>query len=143
MPPPSPQPSQLLARVRIFLSNQGLYLVVAVALFAILRVTNWPGADFGAILLYSLVAGNLVSPAMKLLDPWSSRFENPYNWIIYELCLFLVALGSSAAAVAVTMAAYRVPLALFSSQFHGGGRLGVLVVLIVGTVVHIYNRTRA
>jgi hypothetical protein len=30
------------------------------ALFAILRLTNWSGADFGAILLYSLIAGNLL-----------------------------------------------------------------------------------
>jgi phosphoserine phosphatase RsbU/P len=143
MPPSSPQPSPVLARVRIFLSNQGLYLVVAVALFAILRVTNWPGADFGAILLYSLVAGNLVSLAMNRVAPWSSQFANPYDWVVYEACLFFVALASSAAAVFVTMAAYRVPFEMFSSQFRGGGRLGVVVVVIVGTIVHNYNRTRA
>jgi phosphoserine phosphatase RsbU/P len=143
MSPSSAQPSPLLSRVRTFLSNQGLYLIVAFALFAILRVVNWRGADFGAILLYSLVTGNLVSPAMNRLAPWSSRFASPYNWIAYELCLFLVALGSSAAAVVTTMAAYDVPAAMFPTQFHGGGRLGVLAVLIVGTIVHIYNQIRA
>ena len=143
MPPPSAQSSPFVAKVRIFLSNQGLYLVVAVALFAILRVTNWHGADFGAVLLYSLVAGNFVSPAMNRLTPWSSSFESPYNWITYEVCLFFVSVVSSAAAVLVTMVAYQVPLELFSAQFKGGGRLGVVVVMIVGTIVHLYNETRA
>ncbi len=138
MPPPP-----ILSRFRSFLSYQGLYLVVAVALFAILRVVNWHGADFGAILLYSVVTGNLVSPAMNRLAPWSSEFESPWNWILYEVCLFFVALASSAAAVAATMAAYQVPWSLFSSQFRGGGKLGVVVVMIVGTIVHLYNLTRA
>src|SRR5580704_17202411 len=114
MPPPSRQPSPFLSRVRTFLSNQGLYLVVALALFAMLRVTNWRGADFGAILLYSLVTANLVNPDMNRVAPWSSRFSSPYDWIVYELCLFAVALITSAAAVAVTMAAYRVPQTMFS-----------------------------
>jgi serine phosphatase RsbU (regulator of sigma subunit) len=143
MSPPSAQPSPIFVRIRAFLSNQGLFLVVALALFAILRLTNWSGADFGAILLYSLIAGNLVSPAMNRLAPWSSRFRSPYDWIAYESCLTLVAFFSSAAAVAVTMAAYRIPLSRFSSQFRGGGRLGVVVVLIVGTIVHLYHLTRA
>jgi len=143
MPPPSAQSSPVFGRVRTFLSAQGLFLVVALALFAILRVTNWAGADFGAILLYSLVAGNLVNPAMNRLAPWSSEFESPYDWIVYELCLLGVALFSSAVAVAVTMAAYGVPWSMFSSQFRGGGRLGVVVVVIVGTIVHLYNQTRA
>jgi serine phosphatase RsbU (regulator of sigma subunit) len=139
----SAQPSPISVRIRTFLSDQGLFLLVAVALFAILRLTNWSGADFAAILLYSLAAGNLVSPAMNRLAPWSSRFRSPYNWIAYELCLALVALVSSAAAVAVTMAAYRVPWSRFPAQMRGGGRLGVVVVLIVGTIVHLYNLTRA
>jgi phosphoserine phosphatase RsbU/P len=143
MSPSSTPPSPVLNRIRAFLSNQGLYLVVALALFAILRVTNWGGADIGAILLYSLVTGNLVSPAMNRIAPWSSQYESPLNWVLYELGLFFVALVSSAAAVAVTMAAYHVPWALFSSQFRGGGRLGIVVVLIVGTIVHLYNLTRA
>jgi phosphoserine phosphatase RsbU/P len=143
MSSPSPQPSPILVRIRAFLSNQGLLLIVALAVFAILRVTNWSGADFGAIVLYSLVAGNLVYPAMNRVAPWSSRFPSPYNWVAYESCLALVALISSAAAVAVTMAAYRVPLERFASQFRGGGRLGVVVVLIVGTIIHLYNLTNA
>jgi phosphoserine phosphatase RsbU/P len=143
MSSPSPQPSSILVRIRAFLSNQGLLLIVALAVFAILRVTNWSGADFGAIVLYSLVAGNLVYPAMNRVAPWSSRFPSPYNWVAYESCLVLVALISSAAAVAVTMAAYRVPLERFASQFRGGGRLGVVVVLIVGTIIHLYNLTNA
>jgi len=143
MSTPIAQSSPILVRIRTFLSNQGLFLVVAIALFAILRLTNWSGADFGAILLYSLVAGNVVSPAMNRIAPWSSRFRSPYNWIAYELFLAIVALVSSAAAVALTMAVYRVPLSSFPVQMRGGGRLGVVVVLIVGTIVHLYNLTRA
>src|SRR5277367_4497164 len=143
MSTPIAQSSPILVRIRTFLSNQGLFLVVAIALFAILRLTNWSGADFGAILLYSLVAGNVVSPAMNRIAPWSSRFRSPYNWIAYELFLAIVALVSSAAAVALTMAVYRVPLSSFPAQMRGGGRLGVVVVLIVGTIVHLYNLTRA
>src|ERR1700752_3179798 len=139
----SAQPSSFFVRIRAFLSNQGLFLVVALALFAILRLTNWSGADFGAILLYSLVAGNLVSPAMNRLAPWSSRFRSPYDWVAYESCLALVAFVSSAAAVAVTMAAYRIPLSRVPSQFRGGGRVGGVGGLIVGTIVHLYHLTRA
>src|SRR6201993_3691974 len=106
MSPTSAQTSLVFVRIRAFLSDQGLFLVVALALFAILRLTNWSGADFGAILLYSLVAGNLVSPAMNRIAPWSSRFRSPYDWIAYESCLALVALVSSAAAVAITMAGF-------------------------------------
>src|ERR1700746_1240116 len=130
---PSAQPSPNFVRIRAFLSDQGLFLVVALALFAILRLTNWSGADFGAILLYSLVAGNLVSPAMNRLAPLSSRFRRPYDWVAYESCLALVAFASSAAAVAITMAAYRIPLSRFPSQFRGGGRPRGGVRLIVGT----------
>ncbi|MGA8142574.1 MAG: PP2C family protein-serine/threonine phosphatase [Candidatus Acidiferrales bacterium] len=143
MSPPSTRSSPVLIGVRGFLSNQGLYLVVAVALFAILRVTNWHGADFGAILLYSVVTGNLVNPAMKRLVPLSQRFPSPYDWVAYVGFLFVVALVSSAAAVLVTMAAFRVPFTMFSTEFRGGGRLGVVVVLIVGTIVHLYDQTRA
>ena len=143
MAPPSTHSAPRFNRVRAFLSDQGLFLVVAVALFAILRVTNWPGADFGAILLYSVATGNLVSPAMNRIAPWSSRFSTPYNWICYELGLFLVAVVSSAVAVLVTMVAFRVPMDSFSTQFHGGGRLGVVVVLIVGTIVHLYHEIHA
>ena len=142
MPSPSTSPPTSLGRPRAFLANQGLYLVIAVALFAILRATNWHGAEFGAILLYSLVTGNLVSPAMNRVAPVSFRFRAPYNWMAYLGVLFVVAVVSSAAAVFVTMIAYRVPLSSFSAQFSSGGKLGVVVVLIAGTIVHLYNRTR-
>jgi sigma-B regulation protein RsbU (phosphoserine phosphatase) len=56
--------------------------------------------------------------------------------------LFLVALASSAIALLVTLALYRAPLALFRVQFWARGRLGVIVVLIVGCVIHLYNDTR-
>ena len=133
--------AHLRAYPRIFLEPR-IVLVVALALFAILRLTNWSGADFGAILLYSLVAGNLVSPAMNRLAPWSSRYRSPYDWIAYESCLALVAFVSSAAAVAITMAAYRIPLSIpFSISRRGPARCRRRP--NVGTIVHLYHLTRA
>jgi phosphoserine phosphatase RsbU/P len=129
--------------LRKILFWQQVFVVVAVALFAVLKVTNWEGADFGAILIYSLVIGNLVWPAMNWLAPLSDRCGSPYNWLVFIPTLFLVALASSALALLVTLAVYRAPLSVFPAQFRTGGRLGVIVVLIVGVIIHFYTRTRA
>jgi sigma-B regulation protein RsbU (phosphoserine phosphatase) len=128
--------------LREVFAKQQLFLVIAVALFAVLKVTNWEGAEFGPILIYTFVIGNLVWPAMNRLAPFSDRFSSPYDWIVFVSILFLVALASSAIALLVTLAVYRAPLALFRVQFWARGRLGVIVVLIAGCVIHLYNETR-
>ena len=129
--------------LRRFLTSQQLFLVVAVALFAVLKVTNSASAEFGPILIYTFVIGNLVSPAMNRLAPYSDRFRSPLNWLVFVPTLFLVALASSIIALLVTLAVYRAPLVVFREQFRTGGRLGVLMVLIVGCIIHFYNQTRA
>jgi sigma-B regulation protein RsbU (phosphoserine phosphatase) len=128
---------------RSFLARQQLLLTVGVALFAVLKVVNWEGAEFGPIAIYSFVIGNLTWPAMNRLTPFSDRFRSPFNWFVFVPTLFLVALASSTVALLVTLAAYRAPLSVFRQQFWAGGRLGVLMVLIVGCVIHFYNQTRA
>ncbi|MGH9713209.1 MAG: PP2C family protein-serine/threonine phosphatase [Candidatus Acidiferrales bacterium] len=129
--------------LRKFVSWQQVFIVVAVALFAVLKVTDWEGAEFGPILIYSLVIGNLVWPVMNVLAPFSERFRSPYNWVVFIPTLFAVALSSSTLALLVTLAVYRAPLSVFRAQFLTGGRLGVIVVMIVGIIIHLYKDTRA
>ena len=128
--------------LRRFLARQQVFLVVAVALFAVLKVTNWRDADFGAILIYSLVIGNLTWPAMVVLAPFCDRFRGPVDWLVYFPILFLVALASSAVALLAVLAIYRAPLSAFRDQYWIGGRLGVVVVLIVGSIIRLYDVTR-
>jgi phosphoserine phosphatase RsbU/P len=119
-----------------------VFLIVAVALFAVLKVTNWRGADFGPILIYSLVIGNLTWPAMVWLAPFCDRYRAPVDWLVYIPILFLVALASSAVALLAVLAMYRAPLSVFREQYWIGGRLGVVVVLIVGSIIRLYDVTR-
>ena len=129
--------------VRRILERQQLIVVIAITLFVLLKVTNSEGAEFGPIVIYTFVSGNLVWPAMNRLAPFSDRFRSPYNWLVFVSILFLVALASSTLALLATLAVYRAPLAVFREQFWTGGRLGVVVVLIVGCIIHFYNQTRA
>jgi sigma-B regulation protein RsbU (phosphoserine phosphatase) len=134
--------SPLSRGLRRFLTRQELFLLVAVALFAVLKVTNWEGAEFGPIAIYSLVIGNVTAPVMNRVAPLTERFRSPYNWAVFFTMLFLVALVSSVVALLVTLAVYRAPLSLFREQFWTGGRLGVIMVMIVGSIIHFYNQTR-
>ena len=116
--------------------------MVAVALFAVLKVTHSEGAEFGPIIIYSFVIGNLAWPAMDFLSPYSNHFRSPRNWVVYIFTLFFVALASSAIALLVTMAVYRAPLSVFRAQFNTGGWLGVIMVVIVGSLLRFYSETR-
>lgn len=129
--------------LRRLLTRQQVLLVVAVAVFAVLKVTSWRDADFGAILIYSLVIGNLTWPAMTRLAPFCDRLRGPLDWLVFMPTLFLVALASSALAVLAVMALHRAPLSVFREQYLVGGRLGVVVVLIVGSIIRVYDLTRA
>ena len=129
--------------LRRFLLWQQVFVIVAVALFAVLKVTNSEGADFGVILIYSLVIGNVVWPAMNWLAPLMNRCGSPYNWFVFFPTLFLVGVGASAVALLTTLVVYRAPLSVFFDQFRSSGWLGVIMVMIVGTIIHVYNQTRA
>jgi len=129
--------------VRHFLNRQQMLIVAAVCLFAVLKVTSWPHADFEPIIIYSLVIGNVAWQTMDFLSPFSDRFSRPYNWAVYSILLFLAALGSSAVAMLVSIALYRAPLSVFRVQFRTGGWLGVIMVVIVGSLLRFYGEARA
>jgi phosphoserine phosphatase RsbU/P len=143
MASPSARSSWSFPGLRRILPRQQLFIVIAIALFAVLKITDWQGAEFGPIVIYTFVIGNITWPAMNRLAPFSDRFRNPYNWIVFVPILFIVALASSTLALLVTLAVYRAPLSMFRRLFWTGGRLGVLMVLIVGCIIHFYNLMRA
>lgn len=143
MASPSARSSSSFQGLRRILPRQQLFIVIAIALFAVLKITDWKGAEFAPIVIYTFVIGNLTWPAMNRLAPFSDRFRSPYNWIVFVPILFIVALASSTLALLVTLAVYRAPLSMFRQLFWTGGRLGVLMVLIVGCIIHFYNQTRA
>ncbi len=131
--------------VRTFFARQRLLLSVAVALFAILWVTNvrGPGSGFVPILLYTLFMGNFTIPVMNYLVPLSSHLRFPFNWAAYMTFLFLTAVASMALTVAIMMVVYRAPFGSFFAELWSTGKLPIIVILIVGSIRHVYTETRA
>ena len=127
---------------RRLLTFQPLYLVVAIALFAVVWITNWRHADFIAILLYSFITGNLTTLAMTRLARFFSPLSFPYHWLVYVSFLFLSALASSALCLLLIMAAFRIPFSNYFDEFRVSGRLGVVVITIVGIIYHAYTESR-
>src|SRR3984885_1201617 len=95
---------------RTFFSRQGVLLLVAVALFAILWVTNvrGRGTGFVPVLLYTLIIGNLTTPIMNRLAPLSSRLRFPWDWVAFLIFLFLTAVAIASLTVVIIMAVYRI-----------------------------------
>ena len=98
--------------VRTFFSRQGLLFIVAVALFAILWVTNvrGPGTEFVSVLLYTLIIGNFAMPIMNHLATLSSRLRFPFDWVAYLIFLLVTAVASVTLTVAIMMVVYRASL---------------------------------
>ena len=130
--------------VRTFFSRQGLLFIVAVALFAILWVTNvrGPGTEFVSVLLYTLIIGNFAMPIMNHLATLSSRLRFPFDWVAYLIFLLVTAVASVTLTVAIMMVVYRAPFGSFFVQLWSTGKLVVIVILIVGSVRHLYTETR-
>lgn len=135
---PSSKFSPPLGFARRLLAKQWLFVVAAIALFALVWVINWRNADFVAILLYALICGNLAMLAMNWLGRYFSPLRFPYNWLVYLCFLFLVALASSTLAALAIMPVFRIPWASFPSLFWSAGRLGALAIVIVGVIYHLY-----
>src|SRR5579863_2145743 len=114
--------------VRTFFARQRLLFSVAIALFAILWVTNvrGPGTGFVSVLLYTFFIGNLTIPVMTHLAPLSWQFRFPFNWAVYLMSLFLTAVASMALTVAIMMAVYRASFGSFFAQFWSTGKLPVI-----------------
>ncbi len=130
--------------VRTFFLRQLPLVMVAAALFAILWVANvrGPGMDFVSILLYSLFIGNLTTPMMNRLAPLSSRLRFPWDWLAFLTFLFLTAVVIASLTVMIIMAVYRIPIGSYFAQLWSAGKLVVVVVLIVGSIRHLYEQSR-
>lgn len=142
MPPSSSRLLPPSGSTRRLLTFQPLYLVVAIALFLVVWITNWSHADFIAILLYVFITGNLTTLAMTRLARFFSPLRFPYHWLVYVSFLFLSALASSALCLLLIMAVFRIPFSNYSSEFWVSGRLGVVVITIVGIIYHAYTESR-
>jgi phosphoserine phosphatase RsbU/P len=129
--------------MRRFLSSQLLNVLVAVALFAVLWVVDWRRADFTGILIYSVVAGSVTMAAMKRMAPVFMRLSLFYHWLVYLCLLFLAALASSILSVAVIMLVFQIPYSQFGAEFWLSGRLGTVVVTLVGVLYHLYTESRS
>jgi sigma-B regulation protein RsbU (phosphoserine phosphatase) len=129
--------------MRRFLSSQLLNVLVAVALFAVLWVVDWRRADFAGILIYSVVAGSVTMAVMKRIAPVFMRLSLFYHWLVYLCLLFLVALASSILSVAVIMLVFQIPYSQFGTEFWLSGRLGTVVITLVGILYHLYTESRS
>jgi phosphoserine phosphatase RsbU/P len=143
MPLSAPKVVSQSSLARRFLTSQALNVVVAIALFALLWVVNWRQADFTGILVYSIVAGSVTLAAMKQLAPIFTRLPVFYHWVVYLCLLFLVALAGSTVAVVVIMLVFRIPFTEFAAELWSSGRLGTLVITLVGILYHLYGQSRS
>ncbi len=129
---------------RTFFSRQGVLFVVAVALFAVLWVTNvrGPGTGFVPVLLYTLIIGNLTTPIMNHLAPFSSRLRFPFDWVAFLTLLFFTAVAIVSLTLTIVMVLYGASFDSFFAQLWSTGKLVVVVVLIVGSVRHLHEESR-
>ena len=127
---------------RRFLAFQWLYLVVAIGLFAIVWITDWSHTNFLGVLVYSFVTGNLTTVMMTRFAPWFMSLRSPYHWPAYVSCLFVSALVSSALGVLPILVMFQIPLSNYFAEFWISGRLGTVVITIVGTIYHAYVESR-
>jgi phosphoserine phosphatase RsbU/P len=134
----SPQPSF----GRRLLAFQWLYLVVAIGLFAVVWITDWSHANFLGVLVYSFVTGNLTTMAMTRFAPWFMSLRHPYHWPAYVSCLFVSALASSAIGILPILVMFRIPFSSYLAEFWISGRLGTVVITIVGIIYHAYTESR-
>lgn len=115
--------------------------MVAVVLFVLVWITNWQHANFIEIVLYSFIAGNLTTLAMKRLAQLFQPLRFPYHWLVYLSCLLLSALASSALCLLLIMTVLRIPLSNYSAEFWISGRLCVVMITIVGIIYHAYTES--
>ena len=129
--------------VRRFLTAQTLNIVVAISLFAVLWVVSWEHASFAGILIYSVVTGSITMAVLTRLAPVFMHLSSFYHWLVYLCLLFLVALASSTLGVVVILLVFQMPFSQFRSEFWLSGRLGTLVITLVGILYHLYGQSRS
>jgi len=94
------------------------------------------------VVVYSFVTGNLTTVAMSWLAPWFMSVKSPYHWPAYVSCLFVSALASSAMGVLPILVLFRIPFSDYGAEFWSSGRLGTVVITIVGIIYHAYAESR-
>jgi len=129
---------------RTFFSRQGVLFVVAVALFAVLWVTNvrGPGTGFVPVLLFTFIIGNLTTPIMHHLARFYSRLRFPLDWIAYLTLLFFTAVAIVSLTLTIVMVLYGASFDSFFAELWSTGKLVVVVILIVGSVRHLHEESR-
>jgi sigma-B regulation protein RsbU (phosphoserine phosphatase) len=95
------------------------------------------------MLVFTFVTGNLTAMALMRFAPLFMSFRSPYHWLVYVPCLFVSALASSALGVLLIMAMFRIPFSNYLAEFWISGRLGTVVITIVGIIYHAYTESRS
>lgn len=73
-----------------------------------------------------------------------SGLRFPFDWVAYLMFLFLTAVVSASLIGTIIIVVYRVPFgALFAQALWSSVKLTVILILIVGSVRHLYDETRA
>ena len=94
------------------------------------------------VVVYSFVTGNLTTVAMSRFAPWFMSIKAPFHWPAYVSCLFVSALASSALGVLPILVLFRIPFSDYRAEFWVSGRLGTVVITIVGIIYHAYTESR-
>ena len=80
---------------------------------------------------------------MTRFAPWFVSLRSPYHWPAYVSCLFVSALASSALGVLLILVMFRIPFSNYLAEFWISGRLGTVVITIVGIIYHAHTELRS
>ena len=123
-----------------FLQQQSLYLAISAVVAAIFWA-NGQQINPATIILYSLLFGNLVAPAMEKLGSiyWNRRF--PYNWLLFVVFLLVLippvyVITSSI----VWLLAPPAPQTLWH-YISNGWKFPVLVIFVYSVISFLYRST--
>lgn len=124
-----------------FLRQQGLYL----ALSAVVGAIFWAiGQQINpvTVLLYSLLIGNLITPALERLRFAYAFRPSPYNWLSFLAVLVVLVLPVYLiSSVIVWWIAPPTPQSL-SHLITKGWKLPTLITLVFGVITFLYDSTK-
>ncbi len=128
------------ALARLF-RQQVLYIALSAVIGAIFWA-NGQQVNPATIVLYSLLLGNLATPAMERLHFLYSNRPFPYNWIIFLLLLApLAALVYLVASAVVWWIAPPSPQT-FSHLVTTGWKFPILVLVVLSTITFLYRNSK-
>lgn len=128
------------ALARLF-RQQVLYIALSAVIGAIFWA-NGQQVNPATIVLYSLLLGNLATPAMERLHFLYSNRPFPYNWIIFLLLLApLAALVYLVASAVVWWIAPPSPQT-FSHLVTTGWKFPILILVVLSTITFLYRNSK-